>query len=129
MRTAKKIAFAFSFTLLGAFASNFASPIYRNLVSEIYQDSYGGFVFKCDQAMREHFVAKMRIDQEPISDNSSLLAAAEIALLDCHEYDKLRKKLISLGLTDNDLSAMGLKVIEAREVDLREIVRIHEIRY
>ena len=40
-----------------------------------------------------------------------------------------QKKLIAKGLSDDDLSFMGLKVMEEKSADLEELVRIHEIRY
>ena len=57
------------------------------------------------------------------------LESAEIALIDCHDYDVLRKKLLSLGLVSLDLSSMGLEAIEKEAFDLQKLVRIHEIRY
>ena len=57
------------------------------------------------------------------------LDQTELALIDCHEYDLLRKKLIAFGLTPNDLSYMGLKAIEENKIDLKKLVEIHEILY
>lgn len=116
--------------LVAAFAAGLAAqPLLRWGVAAWYQEDYGALVFKCDQAMREHFIAKSRVVAAPSEDSTALLAAAEVALIDCHDYDLMRKDLQRLGLQEADLAAMGLRAIERRGEDIREIVRIHEIRY
>jgi hypothetical protein len=57
------------------------------------------------------------------------LKAAEVGLLTCHDYDVLRKKLIDFGITENQLSRVGLEAIEEKEKDVRSFVQTHEIRY
>ena len=86
-------------------------------------------MYKCDNAMRNQFIAKSKIIKERNSDNAKNLQAAEVALIDCHDYDKIRKQLMSLGLVSLDLSSMGLEAIEKEAYDLQTIVRIHEIRF
>lgn len=79
--------------------------------------------------MREHFIAKSRVGQLPSAEAVQALNSAEVGLIDCHEYDKFRKKLLSLGLNDSDLASMGLVAIERKKADLQTLVREHEIRY
>jgi hypothetical protein len=114
---------------LGIVTGMVAHPAYRLALSALYQERYGTLVFKCDQAMREHFLAKARLEQVLDGERAALVLQSEIALLDCHDYDVLRKWLLRLGLTEIDLAAMGLAAIEERASDIRETVRIHEIRY
>jgi hypothetical protein len=116
--------------LLGVVAGIFAQPAYRLALSALYRERYGSLVFKCDQAMREHFIAKARLEEAPAdAERAALALQSEVALLDCNDYDILRKRLFQLGLTEVDLAAMELAAIEARGSDIRETVRIHEIRY
>lgn len=114
---------------IGLLAGLALRPAYRFAMAAAYQHQYGELVFKCDQAMREHFIAKARAGAEPSDQHAALLAESEVALIDCQDYDMLRKRLLRLGLADDDLAAMGLVAIEERGKDIREIVRIHEIRY
>jgi hypothetical protein len=101
----------------------------KYFVKNYYLSEYAGYVENCDNAMREHFLAKSTIVSEP-SYNSMLQGeSAELALVDCHEYDKFRKYLLSLGLEENDLSIMGLHAIERKKTDLIQLVKEHEIRY
>lgn len=104
----------------------FAQP---RIVKAIYERQYDELMFKCDNVMREHLIAKNRMLNEPSDDSVKILKAAEIGLLECHEYDVMRKRLISLGLTENDLSLMGLKAIEEESTDVKTFVRIHELKY
>ena len=47
----------------------------------------------------------------------------------CQDYDDLRKKLLGFGLSENDLSKIGLEAIEEKAKDVRSFVETHEIRY
>ncbi|MES0881802.1 TIGR03982 family His-Xaa-Ser system protein [Roseibium sp. SCP14] len=79
--------------------------------------------------MRNHLLAKQRLAAIPTKANVMDLKSAEIGLIDCQDYDMMRKSLIRWGLTENELSEMALVAIEEKGEDLREVVRIHEIRY
>lgn len=99
------------------------------LTTRLYKERYQESMFKCDQAMREHLIAKNRVVHDPSKDSLSKLQAAEVGLTDCHEYDKLRKKLLDNNVSEYELSLIGLEVIELRNKDVREFVRNHEFRY
>lgn len=94
-----------------------------------YKNDYKELVFKCDSVMREHFIAKNQVLHSPSDEAIRNVHAAEIGLLTCHDYDVLRKRLISNGLSENDLSRIGLEAIEERAKDVRAFVETHEIRY
>jgi hypothetical protein len=102
---------------------------YKFFLKQIFLNEYGEHVFLCDNAMRQHFIAKSRIVSSPSTETGSSLKNAELGLIDCHEYDKFRKKLITFGLNENDLSEMGLKAIEKSRTDLSTLVKQHEISY
>lgn len=106
-----------------------ADPALRFGLAAFYQDRYADLVFQCDHAMRSHFIARSQAGLHPDAAHATLLAESEVALIDCHDYDMFRKHLLRLGLTEDDLAAMQLEAIERRGQDVREIVRIHEIRY
>ena len=86
-------------------------------------------MFQCDQAMRDHFIAKQAVIVDVSDSAVRNLQAAEVGLLDCHEYDKLRKKLLTWGLSEEDLSLIGLEAMESKAYELQKFVEIHEIRY
>lgn len=115
--------------LLIIFALGFRQFVLPPVVKAIYRKQYEEAMFKCDNVMREHLIAKNRMLKEASDDAVRSLDAAEIGLIECQDYDVMRKRLISLGLTENDLSLMGLEAIEARGADVETFVRIHQIKY
>ncbi len=95
----------------------------------VYGDEYKEMMFQCDHVMREHFIAKQLVLATPTEETIRNLEAAEIGLTTCHDYDKLRKKMIGWGVKENELAFLGLEAIEKRATDVRKFVEIHEIRY
>jgi hypothetical protein len=95
----------------------------------IYKDQYKELMFECDDAMRNHLIAKSAVVASPSREAIRNLDAAEVGLTTCHDYDVLRKKLLTMGLTENDLSRVGLEAIEEKAKDVRFFVETHEIRY
>ena len=105
------------------------APIWKLAVMVSAQDEFGALTFRCDHAMRSHMIAKQQLIADPSEDNVQNLKAMEIGLLDCQHYDLMRKRLIRWGLSENEVSEMSLRAVEARANSLQEVVRIHEIRY
>ena len=106
-----------------------AAPVWKSMLIAYAQPSFATLTFKCDHAMREHLVAKQAVVQQPSAKTVANVQAAEIALLDCQDYDLMRKKLMRWGLSENELSEMSLKAVEERAGTLPDVVRTHEIRY
>ena len=102
---------------------------YQFLVQNFYQSKYEDYVYKCDNSMREHLVAKSKALKKPSQETILSLQATEISLYDCHEYDKFRKFLITLGLEENNLAYMALKAIEKNDFEISKIVNPHEINF
>ncbi|SHK60749.1 hypothetical protein SAMN05444000_14513 [Shimia gijangensis] len=115
--------------LLGLLLSHLATPLWNFGLMKLHQEEFGELTFYCDNAMRVHFVAKQRLAGTPSQTNVETLKAAEIGLLDCQDYDLMRKRLIRWGLSENELSEMSLLAIEEQGRDLRDVIKIHEIRY
>ncbi len=115
--------------IVGFFLAFSAIPIWKVGIMRIGQDRFADLTFECDDAMRGHLLAKQKLVGTPSRVNAVAVKAAEIGLLDCQDYDLMRKRLIRWGLTDNELSEMSLIAIEEKGRDLRDVVRIHEIRY
>jgi hypothetical protein len=114
---------------LGILLSLLLSPSWKYGVEYFGQAEFSNLTFKCDNAMRVHFVAKNKVAEQPNELSVQELKASEIGLLDCQEYDLYRKKLIRWGLSENEVSEMALRATEAKGKDLREVIKTHEIRY
>jgi len=102
---------------------------YPEVVKYSYTDTYQKLMFQCDNVMRDHLIAKNRVIYQKTEAAIARLEAAEIGLMSCHEYDKLRKKMLVAGVTKEELSMIGLEAIEANIVDIKEYVKIHEFKY
>ena len=94
-----------------------------------YGAQYKELVFQCDNVMRDHLIAKNRVNNDKTMDSIRQLHAAEVGLLTCNDYDKLRKKMAILGITDEQLSLFGIEAIEAKSNDVRNFVKTHEFKY
>ena len=99
------------------------------IAKRIYNARYKELMFECDEVMRGHFIAKNKVLTAPSEDSIRELRAAEVSLLACHDYDKLRKRLQTLGLSDAELASLGIEAIEEKAKDVRHFVETHEIRY
>ena len=114
------------FLIFGIGIKLFALP---TIAKVLYADEYKEMVFRCDNVMREHFIAKNKVLTKIDDDAVNNLKAAEVGLIQCHDYDKLRKKLINLGISDSQLGELGLETIEENAGDVRTFVKIHQIKY
>ena len=99
------------------------------IASHLWREDYKNLMFKCDQVMREHYIAKRAVELNPDAAAVKNLAATEVGLLDCHDYDKLRKRMLVWGLNENQLASIGLETLEEKQYELRRFIEIHEIRY
>ena len=102
---------------------------YPEFMKLSYGEEYKTAMFACDNVMREHLLAKHRVIANTNAQSVKQLDAAELGLVSCHEYDKLRKKLLNSGVTERELAYFGLEKIEEHAKDIYDIVETHEFRY
>jgi len=115
--------------LAGAVLAWLALPLWREAVMRWNQQRYGLLVEQCDGAMRGHYQAKQAAENAPDPEADRALAASEIGLIICQDYDLYQKELLQWGLSENELAQMRLRAIEARASDLDEVIETHAIRY
>ena len=96
---------------------------------KLFANEYKELMFQCDSVMRDHMIAKNRVRYEKNEQSIKDLEAAEIGLISCHDYDKLRKRMMVWGLSAEEISYIGLEAIEERTQDLMRYVEIHEFKY
>lgn len=104
------IIFIFTFTF-----KEFLYPIGTALY---YSNDFMKYTAECDTAME----ADWYYSQSENFDKKS----NEIQLINCHEYDKLRKVLLMSGLNENYLSWLGLKSLELNQRPVNEFTRKHK---
>lgn len=124
-----RLVLAFISFIAGILCSFLVEPSYKYFVMKYWQGEFSKRTFQCDQSMRLHYVAKRKVGQNPSEETATALQVAEIGLLDCQTYDLLQKKLVRLGLTENEIGEMVLIAAESNEDSMRKIVGIHEIEY
>lgn len=113
---------------IGLMIAFLARPAWKEAVISLSASRYKELVYLCDSAMREHYIARARVAEDPTSGSVAELSAAEIALIDCQDYDMYQKRLMQWGLSENELSILRLQAIESGGGSLDEVVRFHEIR-
>jgi hypothetical protein len=113
----------------GAILAWSTPPLWREAVMRLNQDRYGLLVEQCDGAMRVHYQAEQSTALAPSPQGDRALAASEIGLIVCQDYDLYQKKLLQWGLREDELAQMRLRAIEARAGDLDEVIETHAIRY
>lgn len=115
--------------VLGIICGQLTPVMWKFALTELMQPAYAEATYRCDRVMREQLFAKQTVNSRPSKETVQALKASELALIDCQDYDLMRKRLIMLGLDENALSYMALQAIESKKHDLQEVVEIHEIRY
>lgn len=114
---------------IGVVVGQLVPPVWRTAVVAVAQPGYAKVTYACDRAMREHMLAKFKLAELPSEKAVDALKSAELGLLDCQDYDILRKQLLMWGLNENDLSLMMLNAIETDAKTLQQVVEAHEIRF
>jgi len=97
-----------------------------NLVSPIaayayFHNDYMHLSSACADAMDESWF----IEQQGAL---ALDKSAKIHLLSCHEYDKTRKIMLAMGLSENILAWLGLKALEINQHSAEDFVEQHRFR-
>ena len=95
----------------------------------IFANEYKQLMFKCDNVMRDHMIAKNRAIKEKTMESIKLLENANIGLITCNDYDLLRKKMLINGLSEDDLALLGLEAIEENNSELIKFAETHEFKY
>ena len=86
-----------------------------------YKSEYMELTLKCAHAMDSNWYIE-QLDMPEIQKSS------EIQLLDCHDYDKLRKIMLSNGVNEHQLSYLGLIALEIHQRPAKEMSLHHKFR-
>lgn len=86
-----------------------------------FYGDYFRLASECADAMDESWFAEQQ-------DNTMLDKTSQIHLLTCHEYDKTRKLMLSMGLSEDVLAYIGLRALEVNQRSAEELVRQHRFR-
>jgi len=90
-----------------------------------YQDEYRKLAAECDQAMHEE--AALRPGGAGATKHPALALSADVELMVCHEYDKLRKRLLGLKVSEDRLSLRSLEALEIEQIPVSRLVDPHRM--
>lgn len=85
------------------------------------KEEYMKLTLACGFAMDSNWY----IEQQSHSD---LQRSSEIQLLDCHDYDKLRKQMLARGISEYRLSGLGLIALEINQKSAEQLALAHKFR-
>jgi hypothetical protein len=90
-----------------------------------YRDQYRHLVVQCDQAMHDEVALRKGT---AIAAKEPLLAiSGDVDLAVCHTYDKLRKRLLILGVSEDKLALRGLEALEIEQIPVSRMVDPHRM--
>jgi hypothetical protein len=95
------------------------------LADRLYKKEYAQLAYQCDNAM--HDEAAIRSYPESHPKKTELLVSADVQLLVCHQYDKLRKRMLLMGVSENQLALYGLEAMEFEAVTVDRMVDPHRM--
>jgi hypothetical protein len=95
------------------------------VVDRLYSDEYKWLAIQCDNAM--HDEVSIRFSNRALEKQELLIKSADVELLVCHEYDKLRKKMLSLGVGEEQLALHGLEALEIESIPVSRMVEPHRM--
>lgn len=103
---------------IGYLSNTFLIPEY---VFHTNKSRYIELTLKCALAMDSNWY----IEQQ---NNKALKKSSELQLIDCHDYDKVRKKMLASGISEHRLSSLGLLALEIHQRPAEELAIHHKFR-
>lgn len=95
------------------------------IADRYYRDEYRKLAAGCDSAM--HDEAPLRKGTAGSAKDPALAISAAVGLAVCHEYDKLRKRMLILGVSEEQLALHGLEALEIEQIPLDRMVEPHQM--
>ncbi len=92
---------------------------------QLYGRDYRKLTYECDHAMHEEVATRSTTSNPKVAE--LLKISGDVALTVCHEYDKLRKRLLILGVSEDRLSLLGLEALEIEEIPVSRMVDPHRM--
>lgn len=95
------------------------------LAYSIYQEEFKRLAFECDLAMHDEVAIRNLTGDGPAIE--ALKTSSNIQLAICHQYDKLRKRLLIYGVSEEHLALLGLEVLETERIPVELMVDPHRM--
>jgi His-Xaa-Ser system protein (TIGR03982 family) len=86
-----------------------------------FYNDYLNLSSECADAMDESWFLEQK-------ESPSLNKTAQVHLFVCHEYDKTRKIMLSVGVSESALAYIGLKALEINQKSAEQFVEQHRFQ-
>ena len=130
IRTLRRIRWALHLVIAVSAGTYIAMEYVRPwAMSRIYAQDYKRLTLQCDQAMHSEVILRAPERSLDVSSQESalLVQSADVELSVCHDYDKLRKRLLVAGLTEDELALLGLEALEIERIPVDRMVEPHRM--
>ena len=103
--------------------------IWPSAMWRMHADEYRRLVVDCDQAMHDEVVLRDTTQTTSASTETARLLkiSGAVSLTVCHDYDKLRKKLLIAGVSEHRLALLGLEGLEVERITVSRMVEPHRM--
>lgn len=91
----------------------------------LYKDEFMKLAWACDNAM--HNEVAIRSSASDSEKNNLMQASADVELLVCHDYDKIRKRMLISGISEDQLALLGLESLEVEAIPVSRMVDPHRM--
>ena len=95
------------------------------LADHYYARDFRKLAAECDLAM--HDEAALRPGSVGAAKADTLTLCANVALAVCHDYDKLRKRLLVLGVSEDVLALRSLEALEIEQIPVNRLGEPHKM--
>lgn len=109
--------------LLAIVVFEYARPMAMDV---IYRDEYRKLTLECDQAM--HDEVALRAGTVGGAKHPHMELSGAVGLSICHKYDKLRKKLLVAGISEESLALIGLEALENEQIPVSRMADPHRMQ-
>jgi len=125
-RTIRRLLFVSHITTAACLVFIVLFQYVRPVVADLYyRNEYRKLAAECDQAM--HDEAALRPDPTTGATDPKLSLSALVGLTVCHEYDKLRKWMLMLGVSEEQLALHCLQALENEQIPVSRMVEPHKM--
>lgn len=126
LRTIRRLRFWSRLVIAGSLLFLIAVEYVRPFaVSWYYQDEYSQLALECDQSM--HDEAALRAGTAGAAKDPALEISGMVGLAACHQYDVLRKTMLTNGVSEERLALIGLKGLENEQIPVSRMVDPHRM--
>lgn len=126
IRTTHRLGFWGGLVIAATFVVIVGMEYVRPWIAEaLHAENYKRLVYECDHAMHEE--AALRVPSVGGEKARLLQISADVGLGVCHEYDKLRKRMLIWGVTEDQLALHGLEALEIERIPLSRMVEPHRM--